>query len=57
MSEPNGCSSDLDVRITTINGEEAIQIFKRGGIVTLEPGDPSSPDVIIPGGFYFLIKE
>jgi len=57
MSEPNGCFSELDVRVATVNGQQAIQIFKRGGIVTLEPGEPASPEPIIPAGFYFLIKE
>ncbi|APY01395.1 DUF6705 family protein [Lacinutrix venerupis] len=57
MVEPNGCVSDLDVRVTTVNGQEAIEIFKRGGIVTIEPGEAASPEPIIPGGFYFLIKQ
>ena len=57
MGEPNGCLSDLDVRIAAVSGQQAIQIFKRGGIATLEPGEPASPEPIIPAGFYFLIKE
>lgn len=57
MSEPSGSFSKLDVRVTTVNGQEAIEIFKRGGIRTLEPGEAASPEPIIPGGFYFLIKQ
>ena len=57
MGEPSGCVSKLDVRVTTVNGQEAIEIFKRGGIRTLEPGEAASPEPIIPGGFYFLIKQ
>jgi len=57
MSEPNGCSSNLDVRTATVNGQQAIQIFKRGGIITVERGDPPPPEAIIPGGFYYLIKQ
>ncbi|WP_417195240.1 DUF6705 family protein [Bizionia sp.] len=57
MSEPNGCASNLDVRTGVVNGQEAIQIFKRGGMVTLRPSDPVPPEPIIPGGFYYLIKE
>lgn len=57
MSVPNGRSSKLDVRIAVVNGQEAIQIFKRGGMTTLRPNDPVPPEPIIPNGFYFLIKE
>lgn len=57
MSEPNGCSSNLDVRLATVNGQSAIEIFKRGGIITLRPGDPEPPEPFIPGGFYYLIKQ
>ena len=57
IGEPSGSVSDLDIRVTTVNGQEAIEIFKRGGIRTLEPDEAASPEPIIPGGFYFLIKQ
>lgn len=56
MGEPNGFGSSLYVRATTINGQEAIQIFKYGGIKTVLPGEtPLEP--IIPNGFHYLIKQ
>ncbi|PZD78990.1 DUF6705 family protein [Mesonia sp. K7] len=56
MGEPNGYSSNLDVRIATVNGQPAIQIFKAGGIRTVHVNDPP-PAPIIPDGFYFLMKQ
>jgi hypothetical protein len=40
MSEPNGAATDLNVRLATVNGQEAIQIFKRSGIQSYLVGDP-----------------
>lgn len=56
FGEPNGIGGELDVRITTVNGQEAIQIFKRSGIITREPGEPVL-NPIIPNGFYYLIRQ
>ena len=56
MGEPNGFGSTLYVIATTVNGQEAIQIFKCGGIKTILPSEtPLEP--IIPNGFHYLIKQ
>ncbi|WP_225037264.1 DUF6705 family protein [Winogradskyella sp. SM1960] len=57
MGEPTGRASSLDVRTTIVDGQPAIQIFKRGGIKVLEPGETQSSQPIIPDGFYFLKQE
>ncbi|GAA5090998.1 hypothetical protein GCM10023210_17920 [Chryseobacterium ginsengisoli] len=48
----NDCYSDLNVRTLTLNGQSAIQIDK---FKTLEMGQACAP--VIPGGFYYLIKQ
>lgn len=55
MSVPEGQFADLDVRKCVVNGQEAIQIFKRttyygkrGGVI---------PPIIVPNGFFYLIKQ
>lgn len=48
----NGCISDIDIRTLTLNGQQAMQIFKRK---PLFPGQACNP--FIPGGFYYLIKQ
>lgn len=58
MEEPSGASGLLDVRIAEVNGQPAIQIFRRGGeIVALSPSDPEPPEAIIPVGFFYLIQQ
>ncbi|WP_369793474.1 DUF6705 family protein [Mangrovimonas sp. ST2L15] len=57
MSEPNGASSNLYLRTAEVNGQEAIQIFKRGGTITKMGEDPGSLKGIIPRGYYYLIKQ
>ena len=46
----NGCLSKLDIRTLTLNGRQAIQIFKRKPL-----GQACNP--LILGGFYYLIKQ
>jgi hypothetical protein len=48
----NGCISDIDIRTLIHNGQQAVQIFKRK---PLDLGQNCTP--IIPGGFYYLIKQ
>lgn len=55
MSIPNGLFADLDVRKCFVNGQEAIQIFKRTTYYHLK--DTPVPPVIVPNGFFYLIKE
>lgn len=48
----NDCLSHIDIRTLTLNGQQAIQIFKRK---PLQPGQVCNP--VIPGGYYYLIKQ
>ncbi|WAC02864.1 hypothetical protein N7U66_04315 [Lacinutrix neustonica] len=57
MSEPNGRSSSLGLRKTTVNGQSAIQVFKRGNMLVLAPGDPEPAPSVIPNGFYYLLAQ
>ena len=52
---PGGISADLDVRKCVVNGQEAIQIFKRTKYY-YKRGEPIPP-IIVPNGFFYLIKE
>lgn len=52
---PGGISADLDVRKCVVNGQEAIQIFKRTNYY-YKKGDPIPP-LIVPNGFFYLIKQ
>jgi hypothetical protein len=55
MDIPNGLFANLDVRKCLVNGQEAIQIFKR----TKHYGKRGEtvPPVIVPNGFFYLIKQ
>jgi hypothetical protein len=55
MEVPGGIHADLDVRKCVVNGQEAIQIFKRTKHYG-KRGEPVPP-VIVPNGFFYLIKE
>lgn len=55
MDVPNGIFANLDVRKAVVNGQEAIQIFKRTKYYS-RYGDPVPP-VIVPNGFFYLIKQ
>ena len=55
MDVPNGIYADLDVRKCVVNGQEAIQIFKRTRYYS-SIGE-TVPPVIVPNGFFFLIKQ
>lgn len=57
MSETNGYSSSLGIRLTSVDGQEAIQIFKNGGMKVHVHGEPEPEPPIIPNGFHYLIKE
>ena len=57
MGEPNGASTYLNVRLATVNGNEAIQIFKNSGNKDYMVGEPEPPSPIIPNGFHYLIKQ
>jgi hypothetical protein len=48
----NDCMSEIDIRTLILNGQPAIQIFKRK---PLGIGQACNP--VIPGGFYYLIKQ
>jgi hypothetical protein len=58
MSEPNGTSSALLMYKTTVNGVDALRIFKG----TLPPngtkeGDPIPPETVMPKGYLTFIKQ
>jgi len=55
MDVPNGIYADLDVRKCVVNGQEAIQIFKRTRYDYVD--GETVPPVIVPNGFFFLIKQ
>ena len=55
MGVPGGITSSLEVRKAVVNGQEAIQIIKRSWLIT-KVGEPEPP-LIVPGGFYYLIKQ
>jgi hypothetical protein len=55
MSVPGGQFANLDVRKCVVNGQEAIQIFKRTKYY-VKRGEPVPP-IIVPNGFFYLIKE
>lgn len=55
MVIPGGITADLDVRKCTVNGQEAIQIFKRTKQY-YKKGD-TIPPIIVPNGFFYLIKQ
>lgn len=55
MDVPNGIYADLDVRKCVVNGQEAIQIFKRTRYYSIV--GETVPPVIVPNGFFFLIKQ
>lgn len=48
----NHCLSRIDIRTLTLNGQQAIQIFKRKPMEIEQACNPA-----IPGGFYYLIKQ
>ncbi len=48
----NHCLSRIDIRTLTLNGQQAIQIFKRKQMEIEQACTPA-----IPGGFYYLIKQ
>lgn len=48
----NHCLSRIDIRTLTLNGQQAIQIFKR---IPMEIEQECH--ALIPGGFYYLIKQ
>ena len=52
---PGGIDADLDIRKCIVNGQEAIQIFKRTKYY-YKRGEPIPP-IIVPNGFFYLIKE
>jgi hypothetical protein len=55
MEVPGGIHADLEIRKCVVNGQEAIQIFKKTTYY-YKKGDPVPP-VIVPNGFFYLIKE
>lgn len=55
MDIPNGIFADLDIRKCLVNGQEAIQIFKRTTYYN-KRGEPVPP-VIVPNGFFYLLKQ
>ena len=55
MDVPDGIFADLDVRKAVVNGQEAIQIFKRTKYY-YKKGE-TVPPVIVPNGFFYLIKQ
>ncbi|GEN75624.1 DUF6705 family protein [Chryseobacterium hagamense] len=48
----NDCISHMEIRTLTLNGQPAIQIFKKKPMELHQVCDP-----VIPGGFYYLIKQ
>jgi hypothetical protein len=48
----NSCLSEIDIRTLMLNGQPAIQIFKRKPMEV-----PQACYPVIPGGFYYLIKQ
>jgi hypothetical protein len=44
--------SEIDIRTLMLNGQPAIQIFKRKPMEV-----PQACYPVIPGGFYYLIKQ
>ncbi|MFI0427001.1 MAG: DUF6705 family protein [Flavobacterium sp.] len=55
MVIPGGITANLDVRKCVVNGQEAIQIFKRTRYDYVD--GETVPPVIVPNGFFFLIKQ
>jgi hypothetical protein len=55
MEVPGGISADLEIRKCVVNGQEAIQIFKKTTHYG-KRGEPVPP-IIVPNGFFYLIKE
>jgi hypothetical protein len=51
MSE-NDCSSGMRIRTLTLNGQSAIQIFKRKSLEIIQ-----NCSAVIPEGFYYLMKQ
>ena len=55
MEVPAGISTGIELRKCVVNGQEAIQIFKRTKYY-YKRGEPIPP-IIVPNGFFYLIKE
>jgi hypothetical protein len=55
MEVPGGLFAQLEIRKCLVNGQEAIQILKKTTHYG-KRGEPVPP-VIVPNGFFYLIKQ
>ena len=55
MYVPNGITATVDIRKAVVSGQEAIQIFKRTKYYHKK--GQTVPPVIVPNGFFYLIKQ